>query len=436
MVLAWVLSEGTWMFPDTGRYLQAAANLNLHGELYAWPWTGDPPQGKTVQEYTIRTLGYPLVVLLLGSAAGQPVWLLLVQNLWSLLNIGVVLTWWARIARPNVREWLVPLLAVITFPAQLIYANAVMSELMLQTLVLGMVVGSLAYLKTQKIGYLAGVAVAMVLALLTKPVFYPLAILFVATSFMLARRARQKRIIAIGMLPVLVALLYMGWNKSRTGFFHFSSIAEINLLHYNAAGVVRQTRGAEGEEQWVAEVLREANAQPDFAGRQQLIRSRAGAVIWAHPVVYARQHLQGMLALFLDPGRFDISQVLGTKNPASEGFLAQARAGGLVRAVRNLPLGMLAWLGVVLLANTARLALAVRGMVLLGKEGPMLRHGRWVAASLLLYVSLLTGPLGAARFLVPVWPLLLGLALFGWQQRPHALVARAEVAPPLRKNQG
>ncbi len=41
----------------------------------------------------------------------------------------------------------------------------------------------------------------------------------------------------------------------RTGYFHFSSIAEINLLHYNAAGVVRQLDGPAAEEKWVAGVL-------------------------------------------------------------------------------------------------------------------------------------------------------------------------------------
>ena len=39
--------------------------------------------------------------------------------------------------------------------------------------------------------------------------------------------------------------------------------------------------------------------------------------------------------------------------------------------------------------------------------------GRWVAIGLLAYLALLTGPLGAARFLMPAWPLLLGLALMG-----------------------
>ncbi|MBD2769540.1 hypothetical protein IC235_16755 [Hymenobacter sp. BT664] len=221
----------------------------------------------------------------------------------------------------------------------------------------------------------------------------------------------------LGIIPLVMVGLYMGWNWRRTGYLHFSSIAEINLLHYNAAGVVRQVSGPAAEEKWVAAVLREANAQGNFAARQQVIQARAGALLWAHPWLYVRQHVQGMIALFLDPGRFDLSQFLGLASPAGGGFLAQTRSGGLLRALGSLPLGLMAVLTVLLLANALRLGLAVRGFLLLGQGSSVPRYGRWIAGGLLLYVALLTGPLGAARFLVPVWPLLLGLALAGLPRR-------------------
>jgi hypothetical protein len=228
-------------------------------------------------------------------------------------------------------------------------------------------------------------------------------------------RRKQWSLGLIGAVPLLVAGIYMGWNWQRTGYFHFSSIAEINLLHYNAAGVVRESQGALAEEKWVAGVLEEANAQPSFAARQKLIQSRAWEMLRAHPVIYARQHVQGMGALFLDPGRFDISNFFKLPAPPGGGLLAQARAGGFVRALQQLPLGLLGGLALVFLANALRLGLAIRGFWYLRDAEPMLRYGRWVAAGLLLYVAVLTGPLGAARFLVPVWPLLLGLALVGLQ---------------------
>ena len=433
LALGWVLHTTNWSFPDSDRYLQAAENIRLHGQLYARPWTGISPQGQGVQEFTIRTLGYPLVVMSLNWGKGVGT-LLVFQSLLSLLNIGLVLGWWARRARPTNGQWLLALVGIVTFPAQFIYAHAVMSEVVLQTVVLLMAWAAVAFIKTRELRYFAAGIGAVVAALLIKPVFYPLAVVPAVLGMVLAWQRATKSLALLGLVPVVVVMLYMGWNKQRTGYVHFSSIAEINLLHYNAAGVVRQLEGPAVEEQWVAEVLREAAAKPDFAARQQLIQQRAGEVLWAHPLVYVRQHAQGMLTLFLDPGRFDVSHLAGLAEPRGGGLLAQARAGGLWRAVSRLPLGLLAVLGLVMLANGMRLVLAVRGFWRLGNEGRVLRQSRWVAVSLLLYVAVLTGPLGAARFLVPVWPLLLALALVGLRWRAGPALRTGEAAP-MREDQ-
>ena len=437
LTLCWVLRAESWSFPDSGRYLQAADNIRLYGELYARPWTGAQPQGQAVQEFTIRTLGYPLVVM--GSGRGSSgLWTLLVfQNLLSMLNIGLVLTWWARRAQPTTRQWLVVLVGITTFPAQFIYANAVMSEVLLQTVVLTMTWAVVAFIRRRQLRYFAVGMGALVAALLIKPVFYPLAVVPAVLGMVLAWRWRTaKSLIILGLMPLVVVVMYMGWNKQRTGYAHFSSIAEINLLHYNAAGVLRQVAGPAAEEIWVAGVLNDASVQPDFAARQQLIQRRAGAVLWAHPLVYARQHAQGMVTLFLDPGRFDISHLAGFAEPGGGGLLAQVRAGGLLRALSRLPVGLLTGLALVLLANGIRLALAARGFWRLGTSGQVLGTVRWVVLGLLVYVALLTGPLGAARFLVPVWPLLLAFALVGlrWPNEAEAGSA-ADQAAPMREDQ-
>ena len=428
LALVWALHTGSWCFPDSDRYLQAAENLRLHGELYARAWPASRPLGQAMQEFTIRPLGYPWIVRLLATGVSQPVLLLVVQNILSLLNLGVVLRWWAQRNCPATGMWGLVLLGIGLFPGQLIYANAVMSEIMLQTVVLSIVVAVLFFIETRKLRYFAGAAVGLVAALLLKPVFYPLALAFIAIGVGVAWRFKRGSLLMISLVPVVVVAFYMRWNEQRTGYFHFSSIAEINLLHYNAAGVVRQLEGPGAEERWVASVLRDANATPDFATRQHLIQARAQAVLWAHPLVYARQHVQGMATFFLDPGRFDISEFLRLEPPPGGGLLAQVRAGGLWRAVGRLPLRLLGMLAIVLISNILRLVAAARGFLRLGRSEPVLRYGRWVAVGLLFYLALLTGPLGAARFLVPVWPLLLALALEGLPTRKLATEAEAGAA--------
>lgn len=413
LTLSWVLNRHVWTFADTGRYIQAARNLWLHGELYARPWLLMAPSGQAVQEFTIRPAGYPLAIIGLGGATGRPVVLLVIQNLLSLLSLGLILRWWACWARPGFGDWGLAILGVLTFPAQFIYASAVMSEMLLQAAVVGMAVAALAFIKNPRLRYIIAGAGAVTAALLLKPVFYPLAFVVAVLALGVGWRYRRASVATIGLLPVVVVGLYMLWNQQRTGYFHFSSIAEINLLQYNAAGVLRQIAGPEVEEQWAKKVLERANDMPDFATRQHFIQAQAGAMLTAHPVLYARQHIQGMVALFLDPGRFDLSHLLGWPPPAGGGLLTQARQGRLWQAITSLPWGQLGLLGVILLANVARLGLAVRGFRQMQCGGATLQYGRWMAVGLMLYVAALTGPLGAARFLVPVWPLLLGLALAG-----------------------
>ena len=378
------------------------------------------PDGQAVQEYTIRPAGYPLAILGLGGAGGYPAMLLVVQNMLSLLNLGLVLRWWSRWASPSFRDWMLAVVTMLPFPAQFIYASAVMSEMLLQTAVLGIAVSALAFIDFPRLRYCAGGVVAVVAALLLKPVFYPLAFVVAVLAMGVGWRYRRPAVVAIGLLPVLVVGLYMLWNQQRTGYFHFSSIAEINLLQYNAAGVLRQIAGPEVEEKWVTQVIDQANAAPDFATRQHFIQAQAGAMLTAHIGLYARQHMQGMVALFLDPGRFDLSHLLGWPPPTGGGLLTQARQGRLRQAATSLPWGQLGLLGVILLANVARLGFAVRGFYRLQHGTAPTRYGRWVAVGLLLYVAGLTGPLGAARFLVPVWPLLLALALAGLRWPPPA----------------
>ena len=424
LALTWALHSGRWEFPDSGRYRQAAANLLQHGQLYARAWPLDVPSGQQVQEFTIRPPGYPVILVALGSATRSPWLVLLVQNGLSLFALGAVLSWWARRMLPSLRHWLGALVLILTFPAQIIYANGVMSETFLQSVLLALVAAIATFHQTGKLCYWLGAAGAVTLALLLKPVCCLLAVGLGLGGVVLSWQRRRWLLFLIGLLPLGVMGTYMVWNQQRTGYLHFSSIAEINLLHYNAAGVVRQMEGPAVEECWVANVLRDANAQDSFAARQRLIRQKATAVLLAHPGIYTRQHLLGIGAFFLDPGRFDISAFLGLAPLAGGGLLAQVRAGGVWQAIGQLPLGLLASLLVVLLANIIRLMLAVRGFRRFGwRTG---QAGWWIAVGLLAYLAVLTGPLGAARFLMPAWPLLLGMALMGMH---GPMMARAKPGP-------
>ncbi|RZK62663.1 MAG: hypothetical protein EOO59_01925, partial [Hymenobacter sp.] len=156
------LRTGRYVFPDTDRYVRAAYNLGHFGRLYARPLPAGPLTGQAVQELTIRPPGYPLLVLALGAAGGRVTWLLLFQSLLSYGVLATVLRGWAaaRARPPGAGAWSLALLLALSFPAQLIYASAVMSELPLQALlVLGAGLAARAW-TTGRAGWLAGAGVA------------------------------------------------------------------------------------------------------------------------------------------------------------------------------------------------------------------------------------------------------------------------------------
>ncbi|QDA59606.1 hypothetical protein [Hymenobacter jejuensis] len=401
-----------YIFPDTDRYLTAATNLRQAGELYALPLS----EPRHPQEYTIRPPGYPLFLLALGGTSeGFPWVVLLVQNLLSFFNLSLIALCLRR-HQPKPWNWGALLALIATYPAQFIYANVLMSELLLQTCVVVLWYCAWAYSERQKPHYLLGAALALTAAMLTKPVFYPFCGVFLFISAVVAWRMRRLVLLACGLLPLLAALLFQGWNYQRTGYFHFSSIAEINLLRYNVRGVLQQTEGVDSAERFVREVVMKANELPSFAAQQRYITAQSWSVLARYPLVAVRLHMQGTLNCFLDPGRFDWVHFLGLSSQSDAGLLAKLHAKGYAaiwQYARQMPVALLVAFLVIAIANGLRLVLLGRFLLSRSYAWPL----RLVVAVLVFYVVFLTGPLGAARFLVPVFPLIALSATLGLLQR-------------------
>lgn len=414
LFFGWQLGHQSYGFPDSGRYLMAAHNLRTAGVLYAEPLTGLP---LSAQEYSIRPPGYPVLLILLGATTTAiPVAVLLLQNLLSLLNVGLALQWIAR-RRPTLRQWQWGvLLGLAIVPGQFIYANALMSEILLQSCIVGLWLSLTAFFANPQRHWVWVLgAILAALALLIKPVFFPFAGLFLALGGWVSWKQRRLRLFLIGCIPVVVALGWQARNAKQTGYFHFSSIAEINLLRYNVRAVLQKTEGYEAAEQFVATTVAAAESQPTFAAQQHYIRKQSQAVLLRHPVAYAALHGQGMLNLLLDPGRFDLVHFFGLPERNTAGLLGQFAQHGyaaMVAYVQRLPLGLLAILLLVIATNVVRLLLLLRFAAC-----PLPWAWRLPLLGLVLYVALLTGPLGAARFAVPILPLLLAAAGLSLPQR-------------------
>ncbi len=396
LAMSWQLAAGPWMLEDSREYLSAAENIQEHGVLYSRDW--DAPQ--RMDHYSKRPPVYPLLLWLTGAAASQFVFIFLIQNMLSLGGIWLI----SRLFRQmNGSEplWGIWLILIILTPSQWIYPQLVMTEILFQMwlLLLGWVLWRSALGDSTRL-WLSGSGL-VVLAFLTKPVWYLFAIVWLGWGLFRTIQARKGKLVGIALIPLLVLGGYMQWNQSRTGYFHMSSIQVLSLHQYTTTNLLISQYGQEEGLRKADSILYEALSQPTYAQEQEFFQEASFQVIRSNLMDYGIMHFKGMANFFLDPGRFDVWSFLHLEEPET-GFLeAFSRGGyaGIAHALSGLPLFWLGFLVLIFLGNAAK---AVALLVFLWRY----KHHAvaWGVLILFGYLAGLTGTSGASRFMVPLFP--------------------------------
>ncbi|GAA4312775.1 hypothetical protein GCM10023183_31980 [Nibribacter koreensis] len=298
------------------------------------------------------------------------------------------------------------LAAVVLYPAQVIYANIVMSEMLVQALLLGYFVALLHFNRKGQPHYFLVAGFFLMVAMLTKPLFYPFTFLFLAWGVFLSFKQKRALLLLYAVLPLAVAVGYQKYNEHRTGYFHFSSIQEINLRQYNAFGVWEKEHGYAYADSALTALETNADQQPSFAERQKFIRKASVEVLLNSPVTYAQNHLLGMVHFFLDPGRYDLVHYFGVdikKGPGLSSYLQTEGYGGLFKYFKDYNFFFLLALVLLVLANLLKVA----SLVLFALNKRVAVYEKVLLLGVILLVAGLTGPVGASRYTVPVFPLML-----------------------------
>lgn len=366
---------------DSGEYLQAAHNL-LKGH---WSACGELlPCGTHWLEATRRTPGYPLLILLCGFL---PLLLIAVQvvlaafiPVWSLRLLGQLTH------TPRAHQLLMA--AFVLYPLQFFYSNMLMPELWAQALLLRGII-NMAARNYRPIPYFISAL------MLLKPVF----ILLLPCSVALLFVPHPKRMLQL--LPLLLFLFFSMLHKTQTGWFHYSSMAVENAYEYNLRALMNKLHS----EVEVQELQRSYDAQLQHMNtveRADFMQHISRDKIGSHLPLYLYLHARGALAALLDPGRYDLVAFL--KLPQGKGFM------GIKERAQGLPsLPVLLYMGLLLLWRLLLLALALRWL---------LRCTDWRLRLLLLLPLLMmlaaAGPVGSARYLFPVAPLIFVMAAGGF----------------------
>ena len=403
---------GRYILKDSEEYLLTAQNLFEKGVLYAGEW--EEPYREDF--FTKRPPVYPMVVGIFGGYLRAPSFLLFIQILLSLFNLWLAFRI-AELVRKNKeshpRE--VPLLLVILillYPAQWMYANLVMTEILFQTFLTAGVYTVLKAWPTRQVGWIGLYTLILILGMFTKPVLYLFSIVHAVFLIYLTFSWKKYALLPLALLPGFLVIGYQSWNESRTGYYHFSSIQNLSLFQYTAYNLLGQEYGLERATAMNDSVLEVMFTLPDYKSQQELIQSYSIGVIQQHPLPYAFMHLKGMLNFFLDPGRFDWYHFWGIEEVGGKGLqrtFSEEGYAGVWRYISKQPVGVWLLLGLILLGNLVRWGMA--GWVLFQKKVPI--HVRLILGVLILYLAGLTGTSGASRFSVPLFPIVLSLILIG-----------------------
>lgn len=406
--------------PDSNEYQQASGNIYANGVLYS----GDLAEPEAMEKYTRRP---PLYPLLLGAEllTGTEISVQLIQIFISLISILLA----SRIFR-RARQPFIGLILLLVTPAQFIYSNLIMSEILFQLFVVLMAWSAYHYFLNDRIRQVIGTVnwdgrtwhpairyiwlfnIFLTLGMATKPVLLPFALLMIIVSLVLSILKRDLTFIFALLLPLLWISLYGVRNYTRTGSVQYSSIQTTNLVNYNLRYYITSQEGADSAAAAVDSLYAACGSSVEYREKVHCLEQGTREILLEKPLKYGIFHLKGCVRCFLDPGRFDLVTFFHFQND-EPGFLRVLNEEGLTGALFYLR--EQGWLLVTILAVIVVFKLVkVTGFLFYLFIRSELFSFRIFLVILVGYMVLVTGPLGASRFLLPVELLIIWGAARGW----------------------
>jgi hypothetical protein len=413
---------------DTVEYLHAASNLYEEGTLYC----GDLSDPIREELYTRRPPLYP-ILLGIAVATGSNLPVQLLQVLFSLFSLLLIV----KIFQPHLQSgrnlfYLVILLFILATPAQFIYASRIMTEIPFQLILVLMAWCIYRYFDPgsgEVPSGRRGMYVWLFFLLLSagmamKPVLFPFVIPVALFSlFVYARTKRTIWLVALA-IPLFWITAYSLRNSNRTGSIQYSSIQTANLVNYNLRYFLMAGEGGEKAAQRIDTLYSRCGNEPGYAEKNRCLSRGVRETVAKEPFRYALFHLKGSVRYFIDPGRFDLVTFFNLAPPGSTGILRvmnEEGISGILRFLRSQGWGWIFLLGLLTVFKLLKLA----GALLYLFRGTKEIYFRIFVGLLIGYLALVTGPLGASRFLLPVELLIIGASLKGWLM----LLKRSDPSP-------
>ena len=391
---------------DSFEYLKVAENLRNEGILYA----GDLNSEINQALFSRRSPGYPIFISLSKFICNEDITIIFIQLLIGALNVFIL---FRILSLFNIKETIkiLSLLFFLLFPTQIIYTQTIMSEIFLQTALLAGLYYITKYHLTEKIKYLIFFNAIIALGILIKPILMYFWIPLVIIHIWIFKKNHQFTVL---FLPLILIFTISSWslrNYSQTGYLHYSSIRQFNLLYYNTHSFLVSKYGIEVADQTISEIDSISNTL-DFRDSNEFIEGQCIRILTNNWFYYGLYHIRGMLFFFIDPGRYDLYNYVGMI--AGRGFfhqISQSGIQGIISTIKNIPGLIIFVLIIIFLLNLFLLLILILSM----KKSTIPNFILIYILITIGYFALMTGPLGASRFKLPIFPYLIMIFAFALQ---------------------
>ncbi|WP_035676981.1 hypothetical protein [Flavobacterium limnosediminis] len=349
---------------------------------------------------TKRPFVYPLFLSILSDL--KPFAIIFIQSLFGILNTFILFKTVKKIAGPIKKE---ALMLFIFTPSIFIYTHLLMSEWLIM-----LFLNLLAWLLIQKWSKtnFAYIQLLTLLLAFTKPVFYP----FIYVNFLFfGIYMIRKRVFSFWLfLPILCLQGYLNYNETRTGYKHFSSIENINLINYNLYYFKSSTQSKEKADTWLSSIYNSDKYENKSFGEQNdYLKEVATTEIKNNFLSYSLYHFFTAVRGIFDPGRFDLMTYF-EKEDGKQGFLEILNGQKtLFSLFRNKYLLIYLLLIPIFIVNALKWFYFSKFII---KSKTYTKH--FYLILLLFYYILVTGPVNCSRYMMPFQGLLFVFALAGF----------------------
>ncbi|MFN0187135.1 MAG: glycosyltransferase family 39 protein [Bacteroidia bacterium] len=401
---------------DSDEYIYQAKNLFDYGTTYSGDYT---VSNLDISLYNRRTPGYPVFLILTQILFQSDFLPILLQCALSILNIFIGYKIFKLIS-PDTKKTSLYLLFFLFFPSQFLYATVFMSEILFQTSILLCVYYLLKFEKSGKFKYFYIHHLLLALAYLIKPVALFLWLGYSLYSIIVHNNQRVAiRQVPAALFHVLLLGSFFLKNYHQTGIAEYSGIGRKVIINYTMPALLsfyENETYAKNKIDSLQLSLRNESYASQCASIDLFIRQE----ITAHPIHFFLLHGYGVFKFLLETGRWDLELWrVGYENvektPSLKNTYSMNGISGVLHELNQWPILYLIYYCFVVFASIALFLLFINSLF----TRSLIRRHKLLLIATIIYFTILSGPSASARFRLPVFPILVILALSSFNKNEN-----------------